>query len=269
MKTNKKPLMLWLAAIIFMLIFVVYQRLTGPTHPVMGKTEIAGNLIKYSLLRSWDKTGDAEIKIKVQNSDVIGFCKYRRFKSYDDWSQIPLKREGEYLTANLPHQPPAGKIIYYIGLQNKAETVMLYNNATIIRFTGAVPPAILWTHVIIMFGAMVFAIRALLEAFTKGSKIFPLTMATCIFLFLGGLFLGPIVQNYAFNAYWTGWPFGHDLTDDKTLAGFILWAIALIKTWKNHNHRTWVIIAGLGLIAVYLVPHSVLGSELDYTKLKK
>ena len=34
---------------------------------------------------------------------------------------------------------------------------------------------------------------------------------------LGGMILGPIVQKYAFGAYWTGIPFGHDLTDAKNL----------------------------------------------------
>lgn len=29
---------------------------------------------------------------------------------------------------------------------------------------------------------------------------------------LGGMILGPIVQKYAFGEYWTGFPFGGDLT---------------------------------------------------------
>ena len=41
---------------------------------------------------------------------------------------------------------------------------------------------------------------------------------------IGGLVLGPIVQKYAFGAFWTGWPFGADLTDNKTLAMWLAWA---------------------------------------------
>lgn len=269
MNINRKTILLWLAAIAFMLVFVVYQRLTGPTHPAIGHVDLAGETIKYRLLRSWGKHSDAEIKVKVPNSVVTGTVKLRRFKSYDEWSKIPLSRNGEYLIAKLPHQPPAGKMMYIINLQNKNKNVNLRSEPVILRFTGVVTPYILWPHIIFMFLAMVFAIRALLEAFTKGDKIFILTFFTFLMFLLGGLVLGPIVQKYAFNAYWTGWPLGHDLTDNKVLACFILWTVALYKTWKNPKHRTWVIIAGLGLIAVYLIPHSVLGSEIDYTKIKK
>jgi hypothetical protein len=269
MTKNRKTILLWIAAIGFMLVFVVYQRLTGPTHPVKGRVELAGETIKYRLLRSWGKAGDAEIKIKVPNQNISGTFQYRRFKSHDKWTEVPMKKSDDYLIAFIPHQPPAGKVMYNIRLQSGEQQQLLRNEPVIIRFTGIVPPYILLPHIILMFLAMVFSIRALFEAFAKGDKTFVLTAFTfCLFL-IGGLVLGPIVQKYAFNAYWTGWPFGHDLTDNKTLAAFILWAVALFKTWKNRKHRAWVIIAGLGLIAVYLIPHSVLGSEIDYTKLKK
>ena len=48
-----------------------------------------------------------------------------------------------------------------------------------------------------------------------------LTFLTMGSLFLGGMLLGPIVQNFAFGDYWTGIPFGWDLTDNKTLLAAI------------------------------------------------
>jgi uncharacterized membrane protein len=77
------------------------------------------------------------------------------------------------------------------------------------------------------------------------------------------------VQKYAFGAYWTGWPFGHDLTDNKTALAFIAWLIAVIKLRKNREARGWAIAAALVLLLVYLVPHSVLGSEIDHTQMPK
>jgi len=38
--------------------------------------------------------------------------------------------------------------------------------------------------------------------------------------------LGPLVQLNAFGDLWTGWPFGGDWTDNKTLFAFIFWVIA-------------------------------------------
>jgi hypothetical protein len=82
---------------------------------------------------------------------------------------------------------------------------------------------------------------------------------------VGGLILGPVVQKYAFGAYWTGWPFGQDLTDNKTLVAWIFWAIALWRLHKNPANRTWPAIAMVVLLLVFLIPHSMFGSELDYS----
>jgi hypothetical protein len=88
-----------------------------------------------------------------------------------------------------------------------------------------------------------------------------------IFLILGGFWFGPVMQKYAFGAYWTGWPFGHDLTDNKMLAAIIAWGFALWRLRKNPNATKAVLVAVGVLIVVFLIPHSVLGSEIDYTKL--
>jgi hypothetical protein len=93
-----------------------------------------------------------------------------------------------------------------------------------------------------------------------------LTWITVIFLAIGGLVLGPIVQKYAFDAYWTGWPFGHDLTDNKSLVAFIFWVIALVVLFRTRENRTWPVVAAIVTFIVFLIPHSMLGSEIDYTK---
>jgi hypothetical protein len=88
-----------------------------------------------------------------------------------------------------------------------------------------------------------------------------------MFLIFGGLILGPVVQKYAFDAYWTGFPFGHDLTDNKTAVAFIGWLIAFLMYKKSNQPKRWALFASILLLIVYLIPHSVLGSELDYKKI--
>ena len=75
--------------------------------------------------------------------------------------------------------------------------------------------------------------------------------------------MGPIVQKYAFGEFWTGVPFGWDLTDNKTLIGFSAWLIAVIANWKKER-PVYSIIAAILLLVIYSVPHSMFGSELDY-----
>lgn len=247
----------------------VYQRLTGPTHPKNGSIEVGGNKIKYSMLRSWGGSGDAKVEIQAGNPSISGTITFRRYKSYDDWTTVPLQRDNDVLIASIPHQPPAGKVMYFITLSDGKNQYKLTDTPVIIRFKGEVPIYFLIPHIFFMFFAMVFSVRTFFEALFKRNNTLKLALWTLILLFCGGAILGPIIQYFAFGALWTGWPFGHDLTDNKTLVALIFWANAVIQIRKNPSNRKWVLIAGIVTVVAYLVPHSVLGSELDYTKMPK
>lgn len=47
------------------------------------------------------------------------------------------------------------------------------------------------------------------------------------------------------------------------------WLVAFYMYTKSKSPKTWGLIASLILLVVYLIPHSVLGSELDYNKIDK
>jgi len=83
-------------------------------------------------------------------------------------------------------------------------------------------------------------------------------------LIIGGLILGPLVQKYAFGELWTGVPFGWDLTDNKTLIAFLFWTLAVIMNMKKER-PFYTIVAAAVLILVFSIPHSIFGSELDYS----
>jgi len=190
-------------------------------------------------------------------------------KSNDEWLTMPMIKEGSKLVAVLPHQPPAGKIMYEIVLKSGDKTVKINEEPAIIRFKGDVPNWLLILHIIFIFGAMLLTIRTAAEAIFKRNNTFLFTKITLLFWLLGGMVFGPIMQEYAFGAFWTGWPFGHDLTDNKTLVALIFWVIAYFKLRKNPDNRLWPIIAAVVMLAVFFIPHSVLGSEIDYTQLPK
>ena len=132
-----------------------------------------------------------------------------------------------------------------------------------IRFRNDVPASILIPHILLMFGAMLFAVYTLLLVLTRKpySKWLKITVGT---LFVGGFIFGPLVQHAAFGPWWTGFPYGTDLTDNKTLLSFVFFAIALATLkWK---YNKWLVgLAVLLMIAVFTIPHSAFGSEYDYT----
>lgn len=269
LKPGLKSFLLWSLTVIVTLSSVIYQRLTGPTHPLRGRIQVNDTSIKYRFLRNYNTTSDAPVKIVVPDQKVKGEMQWKRYKSHDEWHLVSLERHGDTLMAWLPKQPSAGKVMYRVTLHDEMEKrYPLSTEPVILRFKDPVPAFILFPHVIIMFISMLLGVRAGLEALGKGQNAYRFTLWATVLLFIGGLILGPLVQKYAFGAYWTGWPFGHDLTDNKTLLSFIFWGIALWVGRKPGKGRIWIIIAAVVQLLIYLIPHSVLGSEIDYTKIE-
>ncbi|MBE0460088.1 MAG: hypothetical protein IBX60_00400 [Candidatus Aminicenantes bacterium] len=261
-----KNFILWLLAFLITLFTAVYQRLTGPTYPVRGKTHVANCTIKYTLARTHETHKDYEIKIAVCNPEITGHVLYKRFKTKDPWTRVQMKKtEDNFLIAYLPSEPPAGKLAYKIILTYKEEEVSLSGeDPVVIRFKGSVPSSILIPHIIFIFLAMLFSTRAGLEALRPQRNPRKLVLWTTALLFVGGMIFGPLVQHFAFGALWTGFPLGYDLTDNKTLIALIGWVIALIAGRHGQPARKWVLGASILLVVVFLIPHSLLGSELKY-----
>lgn len=261
---KKKSTTLWILAFIITLLSAYYQRKTGPTYPVRDQIMFGNEKIKYKLPRT-EGEKDARIELPVADTAVHAVIEYKRLNVQEDMTIVPMNRQGEMLVGHLPMQPPAGKLSYKVFLLKGNEKMALTVEPVNIRFKGDVPAYILIPHVIFMFLAMMFSFRAGLEVIFKGNNSYRLTFITILLLGAGGMILGPIVQKFAFGAYWTGWPFGQDLTDNKTLVAFVFWLIAFFRLKKNRKNTGWVIIASVVLLLVYLVPHSMFGSQLDYS----
>jgi len=129
-----------------------------------------------------------------------------------------------------------------------------------------VPGWILIPHIALMFLFMLFSVRIFLSAAFGFEPVRHSVPATVVFLVLGGFLFGPLTQYYAFGQAWTGFPNGRDLTDNKTLVMLVFWLVALWATLKAKAARFWLIAAFAVTAAVYFVPHSLFGSELDYAK---
>lgn len=259
-----KNFLLWLLAFVITFSVAFYQRMTGPTYPIRGEKKINETTVKFKLYRSHGGESDHEVKIKVENQNISGYIIYKRYKTDDSWTEVPMTRESVYLIGKLPHQPPAGKLLYKVMID---EISLTDEKPVIIRFRGDVPAAILILHVFFMFTAMFVSTRTGLQALDRSRNPRKYALWTTGLLFIGGMILGPLVQYFAFGDFWTGFPFGTDLTDNKTLIALIGWIAAVIAGRGGKPARGWVLGAAILLLVVYLIPHSLLGSELDYSKL--
>ena len=268
-------IVIWILAVVLMAASVIYQRLTGPTHPKRGSFEVGGATQTYRLVRSGISTTPAQVKIPDPGGEASATIKWRRYPTDEDFSLISMTSSEGFLTGDLPRQVAAGKVEYSITLQTPEGEIHLPSdteNTVILRYKDPVPATVLIPHIVLMFFAVLFGIRTGLSAILAPSGMRWSAWTTLIGMTIGGMVLGPIVQKYAFGAYWTGWPFGGDLTDNKVLIMWIVWIIAcstigfkpLKKEWIG---RVLVLAAAAVMTVVYLIPHSMRGSELNYEAL--
>lgn len=254
-------------AIIITLIAVIYQRSTGPTYP--KKFDIgADRNIQIKFPRSHGGTTNAPLEIPKLGEGMEAEVTWKRYPTEDEWHTIQFNDRGNLLSADLPNQPPAGKLIYFVKIKYTDGSVQELASAEdpiYIRYKGEVPTFILAPHVVCMFLSMLLSVVALFEAVFKTKKYRLVGQITLGCLMLGGMVLGPIVQKYAFGVYWAGFPFDWDLTDNKLLIGVLSWTLAVALTWKGEK-RWPTVFAAVVLFAVYSIPHSMQGSEYDYKK---
>ena len=261
--TMKKTL-IWIFSFVLTLCIAAYQRMTGPTYPQKVETSIDGKDVRFRLPRTHGGTDDMKIKLALVDTSVSGIVVFRRYPTDEPWDTLKLSRNGNLLTAALPAQPAAGKLQYRILLEDAQGSRVLPEKGTIIaRFKGNVPAWVLIPHILFVFTAMLFSsLAGTFAAFgIDRFRLYGYLTVSCFII--GGFVLGPVVQKFAFGQYWTGFPFGGDLTDNKVLFSFIIWLVAIAGNYRK-DRKYLVIIAAFSYLLITLIPHSMFGSEFNY-----
>ncbi len=276
-----KKAILWFLAIIITLGAAYYQRKTGPTYPKSVSIMLNDTTYELRLVRSLGLDERPEVRLDINDTSIRAKIYYKRYRTNDDYTTgefnyriYPVESfimnkifkitEEKGLFAEVPQQPAAGKLQYYIELTDSRGTHALFReNPVVIRFKGSVPGYILVPHILLMFVAMLFSTLAGLMSVIKYPRYKIYSVWTLVLLTIGGMILGPLVQKFAFGELWTGVPFGWDLTDNKTLIALIFWILAVLIN-RRKEKPFFTALAAVVLLLVFSIPHSMFGSELDY-----
>ena len=270
---------LWFLAFLLAASAMIYQRATGPTYPM--KVQVAEG-VKGKLIRTHESTDDAVVELPVPENvskEVSGALFYKRYRTKDDFTPVLMELSntdsGPQLQASLPKQPAAGKLEYYIEATIDGKQRRFPEDAAsdvLIRFKDPVPDGVLIPHVTLMIFSILLGMRTGLAALFAPYNMRQLAWVTLCGMTVGGMILGPMVQKYAFGEYWTGFPLGGDWTDNKMLFMFLAWVFACsvigLNPYKKVTAimRTAVFTASIVMTVCYLIPHSMGGSELDYSQ---
>jgi hypothetical protein len=180
-----KKFLLWLLAFLITISAAYYQRRTGPTYPKKINVSVNDSVYEVKLVRSIDLSKRSQVRLKINDTTVKANLWFKRYNTTDEYQPVPFSfktypvksyimnnifriNEETGLYAEVPKQPAAGKIQYYIELtDSKGTQTIMKESPVVIRFKGTVPPAILAPHILIMFFAMFFSTGAGLLAIAK------------------------------------------------------------------------------------------------------
>jgi hypothetical protein len=263
----KRTIWFWIAAIMLMFAAVVFQRQTGPTYPLKANFEVDNATVNLKLPRSYEVGKPLQLELPALSWEWSARLYYRPYPTDVPYLDVSFWPEGYVFVTQIPEvNQKAAKLEYFIKLENFTTNEVITipaEDPIIIRYKGAVPAWALLPHILLMFLAMIFSNLAGFLALFNHERFKFWGLITIAFIFVGGLIFGPIVQKFAFDHYWTGFPFGSDLTDNKTLIMFVVWGVAVLANLKKP--MPWVtVVASLVTIVVYCIPHSMRGSEFDY-----
>jgi hypothetical protein len=182
--------------------------------------------------------------------------------------------------AALPEFGKGTKIYYAIELLDGGEAVARVpaenESFLFIKYKGKVSSVVLILHIIFMFASFYFMMQCLWSAVgilggraRKGEAV---SNARWILLssFIGGWPLGFILNYQAFGVIWEGYPFGYDITDNKTQIMFVFWLVSLLlvrgsfmgkgeemDTLGERGFAAAVIVSFIVSILLFIVPHSL------------
>jgi hypothetical protein len=270
MGSRRYSVALWIAAFVVTVMLAVFQRMTGPSYPLRGTATLpTGESLSYSLPRSDEGRGALKITVRAPAGATRAVLEWRRFPTDEAYKVLVMavNADGQFET-RIPPQPAAGKVEYGILLEFAEGEISVPESETVVaRYRDSVPAHVLIPHILAMFLSMLVSSRALFEVLRPGApRARGLVLVSMALLVVGGLMLGPLVQKFAFGAYWTGWPFGQDLTDNKTLIAFLAWLPATVLAWRRAPTRLAVTLGWVVMMGIFLIPHSARGSQLDWAE---
>ena len=266
-------------AVVVTLLVVFAARYFGPNRSYRVETAVDGVRLSHEAPRSHTGEGPAVLRLEVKGEGTtpVRVVLATRIQGTETWTTRPPAREeaapgggkGKVLVFEVPHQPPTTRVYYrFEARAGDGPPVMLERRPgepMMVKFKDPVPAWVVAPHVLCMFGGFFFLVwSAFLLVFRSpddppGAAVRPARLAWLI-MFLGGVPFGIAMNWYAFHVYWEAFPFGKDVTDNKTQVALVVWGAAALFLAKTKGEgkasRAFAVAMALIVLAVYLIPHS-------------
>lgn len=230
-----------------------------------------------------EQVGPGEPAVKLSISPGVEECPrvFYRTEGGDELKELPMLPSGDDAwTAKLPDLGRGGRLSYAFLIAGRdGSTIRLParpDRFFLLKYKGDYSVPVLVAHVIFMFGAFFFMILSVMGALRilmgrEGkTETVSMTRWVMIFTFVGGWPIGFILNYQRFGVVWEGFPFGYDITDNKTQLIFLMWIVTVFLVKGSFLGRgeekdfigaggfaLAVLISFIVSMALYILPHSL------------
>lgn len=245
----KNEIILWVSSIIILFLIGYFKNVTGPDYPITSTFGIEGKKVSYKL----DKVCyDKHYYKNVILSDVEGL------KAKLIWIKDNKRLESNYkkidrgLECSIPVLKPGKEIKYKVELTYSNKTFEILSEGFVtLTFWGTIPSAVNGLVFIFLFGALLLAIRSLLEIFIKDKNLKKYAIAACALFLIVNSIIIPLKNSYKLGAINNYVPRIIDLIDPYLLLILFLWiAGTIFFFYKKFTHQVLIIIA-LATVVLY------------------
>ena len=266
-----------IVAVVIVLALFVLSRITGPNFKYRVETAGPGFTLSHKAPRTSEGTGPARLDLEITgDASSITALNLLGHPANDPARKDvlpPATITGpaggpRVYRFEVPFHPFATKYLYVFQARlQSGQLVQLDHkgNPMMVRFRGEVPPFTLGLHILGMFGGFLlmvlgaFATVDFLRGRGQARPVLRLGGWGWLVFAVGGLPLGFLMNWYAFRVIWEAWPFGADVTDNKTQIALAVYGLSLLAfLWKKSRAAAWLVLLGTGVaFAVFIIPHSL------------
>ncbi len=276
-----------IAAVVFTFLLLAFTRKTTAVRSIHQLVEGESMLIEHNTVPKQVGGEIPLISARVEGaSEVRLVYKIGKEGAYQWVKMDPKTEEGSVFEASIPLHPKGSQAWYYleaIGRRGSEEVRITLPEMDSgrphpirLKFEGEVPAHIIIPHIISIFAAIFFATLTLFTAVdmkrgrgTLGKSV-KYCAITLLLLFIGFFPFGWAMNYFAFGVLWEAFPFGRDVTDNKSQIMFLFWLITLIMVkgtfWGKSESKnlvtgrvysTLVIVSFVATMIILAVPHSL------------
>jgi di/tricarboxylate transporter len=282
--------MKWKLGIAFVVMFLLFALSKGSTHrrQVMVVEKLGARIVHLTT-KEHIGAGDALVKAVVSTTHPLAPGSVRLHYKIGKrgnlfWAPMERIAASDTFAGAVPHQEKGRRVYYYLQVETPQGQVVTAPDAPApggewvsFRFKGKVNLFVTIGHVLCMFAAVFILLVAFFYAFdilcgrrSVHQALKPILWAL-LFLFIGGFPLGWIMNAQTFGSpWWEAFPFGWDITDNKTQLVFLYWLVLILLVYRSLFTRdsprdlirpkqfAWLTILGTLLtLGIYLIPHSL------------